>query len=69
MGANGSYDFTLQLMNAPTNGLAVSQVFTQTVQVVNGLFNLPLPFEPTAMGDGASRWLNIGVRPSTGPPS
>ena len=60
----GAYDFTLQLLNAPSNGLAVSQMATQTVQVVNGLFNLPLPFDPITMGDGSVRWLNIGVRPS-----
>jgi hypothetical protein len=62
--ANGPYDFTLQLMNAPSNGLAASQVTTQTVQVVNGLFNLPLPFDPISLGDGSARWLNIRVRPS-----
>lgn len=61
---NGPYDFTLQLMNAPSNGLAVSGVVTQTVQVVNGLFNIPLPFDPISMGDGSVRWLSIGVRSS-----
>jgi hypothetical protein len=33
------------------------------VQVVQGLFNMPLPFEPGAL-NGGNRWLNIGVRPS-----
>ena len=61
---NGPYDFTLQLLNSASNGLAASQVTTQTVQVVNGLFNLPLPFDPISMGDGSVRWLNIGVRSS-----
>jgi hypothetical protein len=42
-------------------------VVTQTVQVANGLFNVPLPFDPIAMGDGSVRWLNIGVRPSSLP--
>jgi hypothetical protein len=28
------------------------------------LFTVPLPFDPITMGDGSSRWLNIGVRPS-----
>ncbi|MGA2246252.1 MAG: tail fiber domain-containing protein [Verrucomicrobiota bacterium] len=60
----GAYDFTLQLLNAPSNALAVSELATQTVQVVNGLFTVPLPFDPITMGDGSSRWLNIGVRPS-----
>jgi len=61
---NGLYDFTLQLVNSFSNGLAASPVSTQTVQVVNGLFNLPLPFEPVSMGDGSVRWLRLGVRPS-----
>lgn len=61
---NGAYDFTLQLLHAPTNGLATSQLATQTVQVVNGLFNLPLPFDPISMGDGSAHWLSLGVRPS-----
>jgi hypothetical protein len=60
----GLYDFTLQLLHAPSNGLASSQLTTQTVQVVNGLFNLPLPFDPITMGDGSAHWLNLGVRPS-----
>jgi hypothetical protein len=60
----GAYDFTLQLLDAPSNFLAVSELTTQKVQVVNGLFNVPLPFDPITMGDGSSRWLNIGVRPS-----
>ena len=60
------FDFRLQLYDAPSNALAVSQVFTQTVQVVNGLFNLPLPFDPVSMGDGSVRWLDIGVRPTGG---
>jgi len=64
---NGSYDFIVQLLNAPSNGLAVSQMTTQTVQVVNGLFNLPLPFDPISMGDGSARWLNIGVKSSINP--
>lgn len=64
---NGSYDFLLQLLAAPTNGLAISEVVTQTAPVVNGLFNLPLPFDPITVSDGSSRWLSIGVRPSALP--
>lgn len=62
-GTLGPYDFTVQLYNAPSNGLALSQVFTQTVQVANGLFNLPLPFDQAAFGS-SPRWLSIGVRPA-----
>jgi hypothetical protein len=58
------YDLKVQLFDAPTNGLALSQVFTQSVQVVNGLFNLPLPFEPVSMADGSARWLDLAVRPT-----
>ena len=58
----GPYDFTLQLFNEASNGLATSQLTTQTVQVVNGLFNVPLPFDPISLGAGSGRWLNIGVR-------
>lgn len=62
--ASGPYDFALQLVNAPSNSLASSQIITQTVQVANGLFNLPLPFDPAGLGNGAARWLTISVRPS-----
>ena len=62
----GLYDFSVQLMNAPKNGLVASQQSTQTVQVANGLFNLPLPFDPVNLGNGAARWLNMSVRPSGG---
>jgi len=58
----GPFDFTVQLVDAPSNGLPVGPVFTQTVQVVRGLFNMPLPFEPGAL-NGGNRWLSIGVRP------
>ena len=64
---SGPYDFRLQLLSAPSNGLAVSQMSTQTVQVAGGLFNLPLPYDPASMGDGSVRWLSIGVRPSNVP--
>lgn len=59
----GPFDFTYQLFDAPSNGLPVGPIATQTVQVVNGLFNLPLPGDPSSInGDG--RWLNLGIRPS-----
>ena len=62
--ANGTYDFTFQLFDAPSNGLPVGPVVTQTVQVVNGLFSLPLPFEPASI-DWGDRWLDMSVRPSS----
>ncbi len=61
---NGSFDFEMQMMDAPTNGYAVSQVITQAVVVSNGLFNMPSPFDPSSLASGASRWLSIAVRPT-----
>lgn len=62
--ANGRYDFAVQLQMTETNGPVVSPVTTQTVSVVNGLFTIPLPGDPTAFGDGSVRYVRIGVRPS-----
>jgi hypothetical protein len=61
---NGFFDLKFQLYNAPSNGVAISQVFTQTVQVANGLFNVALPFDPITVSGRSSHWLNIGVRPT-----
>jgi hypothetical protein len=62
---SGPYDFTVQLYDGGSNGLPIGPLYTQAVQVVNGLFNMPLPFEPGAL-NGGNRWLGIGVRPSGG---
>jgi len=62
--ANGSYDFTMQLVAFPTNGPALSQQVTQTVDVVNGLFRVPLPGEPVSFANGSARYLRLGVRPA-----
>lgn len=62
----GAYDFQVQLFDAPSNGLAVTPVFTVPVQVNNGLFNMALPFDAVAMCDGSARWLSIAVRPTGG---
>jgi hypothetical protein len=59
--ASGLYDFTFQLLDG-SNGLPATAVVTQTVRVVNGLFNAPLPFHP-AVYSGNSLWLNLSVRP------
>jgi len=61
---NGALDFNLQLLDAPSNGLALSTMTTQTVQIANGLLNLPLPFDPASYGGAAPSYLSIGVRPS-----
>ncbi len=64
--ANGAYDLSLQLVAFPTNGPALSQQVTQTVDVVNGLFRVPLPGELVSFADGSVRYLRIGVRPAGG---
>ena len=57
-------DFAMALLSG-SNGVASSQMFTQTVQVAkSGLFNLPLPFDPISMGDGSVHWLSLAVRPT-----
>ena len=67
-GLNGSYDLQMQLISSITsNAVPVTPMVTQTVQVVNGLFTTPLPFDPISMSDGATRWVSIGVRPSNLP--
>ncbi|HXP60598.1 MAG TPA: hypothetical protein VN829_08915, partial [Dongiaceae bacterium] len=60
--ANGSYDLSLLLFDAATNGAQIymSQEFTG-LAVTNGLFTLPLDFGPVAFTGGA-RWLEIRVR-------
>ncbi len=60
---DGTFDFTFQIFDALSNGLPVGPVVTQTVQVVHGLFNLPLPYEPGSI-DWGNRWLDIAVRPA-----
>ncbi|HEX4646922.1 MAG TPA: tail fiber domain-containing protein [Verrucomicrobiae bacterium] len=61
---NGPYDFTFQMVDAISNGLPVGPPTTQTVSVVNGLFNVPLPFDFVSFCDGSARWFTGGVRPS-----
>jgi hypothetical protein len=63
---NGNYDLLLQLLLAPTNGPVISQVVTQRVPIINGLFTVPLPGEPAMYHNGASRYLSIGIKPAGG---
>ena len=59
--ANGSYDFTFGLYDAPSGGNPVSSVVTNTATVVtNGCFTAVLDFGGAF--DGNARWLEIGVR-------
>ena len=60
--ANGQYDFTFQLFDAPSGGNQVNLTITNAnVAVSNGLFAALLDFGAGAF-PGADRWLQIGVR-------
>jgi hypothetical protein len=54
-------NFRYQLLDAPSNGLPVTAPLTQTLQVANGLFNGPLPFDPSAF-TGGPRWLSVAAQ-------
>jgi len=60
-GMGGPINFRYQLLDAPSNGLPVTGALTQTLQVANGLFNGPLPFDPSAF-TGGPRWLSIAAQ-------
>jgi hypothetical protein len=65
--ANGSYDLQFGLFDALTNGnQAASTLIIQDVTVTSGIFSVSLDFGQAF--PGASRWLEIAVRPgaSTG---
>lgn len=63
---NGNYDLLLQLLEFPTNGPVVSQVVTQRVPIINGLFNVPLPGDLTAYQSGGTHYVSFGIRPVGG---
>jgi len=59
---SGTYNVGMQLYNAPSNGLAIGPMITQSVTVSNGLFNAPLNFDPSVF-IGGQRWLSLSVSP------
>jgi hypothetical protein len=63
LGTNGLFDVRLQLVDALTNGLPISPAYTQSVNVINGVFNTALPFDPSSYGSGGNSMI-IAVRPS-----
>src|SRR5689334_3207145 len=66
--ANGPYDLQFKLYDAISGGSQTGQTVTlEDVGVSNGIFSGTLDFG-SAVFTGASRWLEIGVRPgaSTG---
>jgi hypothetical protein len=58
---NGQYDIIMQLLDAPTNGVPVSETITSSVNVVNGLINAPMDFDPSGFF-GQQRWLSLAVQ-------
>ena len=59
---SGTYNVGMQLYNAPSNGLAIGPLITQSVTVSNGLFNAPMNFDPSVFF-GGQRWLSLSVQP------
>ena len=64
--ANGSFEFEFGLHAAATGGSALETKTVEDVEVTNGLFTVTLDFSP-AHFTGTARWLEIAVRPSSGP--
>jgi hypothetical protein len=65
--ANGSYDFTMVLWDAQTNGAAIgSPVIRLNTPVVDGIFTVQLDFGVAAF-NGSARYLEILVKPSGNP--
>ncbi len=63
--ANGAYDFTFALYDAPNGGAQVGGTVTRNgVTVTDGLFTVQLDFG--AVFDGTALYLEIGVRPGSG---
>jgi len=60
---SGTYDLGMQLYNAPSNGLPLGPMMTQSVTVSNGLFNAPMNFDPSVFF-GGQRWLSLSVSPA-----
>jgi len=63
--ANGSYDFTFSLYDAIAGGTWLGTVEVLNTAVIHGYFTVSLDFG-TGLFDGATRWLEIGVRPTGG---
>jgi lysophospholipase L1-like esterase len=64
--ANGSYDLTFELFDAPTGGNQINLAITNSNQAVsNGLFSVALDFGTSAFS-GSDRWLQIAVRTNGG---
>src|SRR5262245_18766324 len=66
---NALYDFSFTLWDAPTNGNQIgAPVTAQNAAVVDGIFTVTLDFGAGAF-NGASRFLEISVKPNGNPGS
>jgi hypothetical protein len=64
--ANGNYDLSFNLMDAATSGNQVGPTVSAiNVPLHDGYFVVELDFGPTVF-EGASRWLQIGIRTNSG---
>lgn len=63
--ANASYDFELRLFDVETGGTALGTLTRLGIPVSNGIFTVRLDFG--VQFTGASRWLEIAVRPGGSP--
>ena len=65
--ANGTYDLSFALFDAPTGGAQIGAPQTRTVTISNGTFTVQLDFNAAAF-PGADRYLEISVKrsPDTG---
>lgn len=61
--ASGSFDFRFLLKDAAVSGNTVGEPLSMTLQVKNGVFSASLPWK-SASFDGASRWVEVQVRPT-----
>src|SRR5690606_6114271 len=65
--ANGSYDLQFKLFNTIAGGTQIGATINRTnVQLINGVFSLPLDFGAAAFTAG-NRYLEIAVRPAGSP--
>jgi VCBS repeat protein/endosialidase-like protein len=61
--ANGTYDFTFQLFDAPTGGSSQGgPVTNSSIAVTQGLFTAMVDFGPNSFIVGGTHWLEIGAR-------
>lgn len=63
--ASGNYDLQFRLYNDPTGGAAIGALVTAAnMQVVNGVFTVPLEFGTSALATPAKLYLQISVKPA-----